>query len=58
MMPVAITCDLRTRIVRFQFTNPDCLLTAEQALACSLVDSNELKELEQEAKAFGMGANQ
>lgn len=54
MMPIAIMCDLRTRIARYHFTDPDRMLTGEQALACGLINTEELKELEQEAKALGM----
>jgi len=54
MMPIAITCDLRTRLARFQFTNPDRFLTANQALASGLIDRLEFKELEREAQALGM----
>ena len=52
MMPIAINCDLRTRVIRFQFTNPDRFLTAEQALASGLVNHLEFKEMQREAQAF------
>lgn len=52
MMPVAINCDLRTRIIRFHFTNPDRFLTAEQALASGLVNRLEFEEIQREAQAF------
>lgn len=52
MMPIAINCDLRTRTIRFQFTNPDRFLTAEQALASGLVNRLEFEEIQREAKAF------
>ncbi|MFI0473461.1 hypothetical protein ACGLWX_12165 [Halomonas sp. HMF6819] len=53
MMPVAIMRDMRTHVIRFHFTDPDCLLTAEQAIACGLINDEEREQLEQEAKAFG-----
>lgn len=52
MMPIAINCDLRTRTIRLQFTNPDRFLTAEQALASGLVNRLEFKEMQREAQAF------
>ncbi|WP_156906399.1 hypothetical protein [Halomonas halocynthiae] len=52
MMPIAINCDLRTRTIRFQFTNPDRFLTAEQALASGLVNHLEFEEMQREAQAF------
>ncbi|MCO7248065.1 hypothetical protein [Halomonas sp. Mc5H-6] len=54
MMPIAITCDLRTRAIRLQFTNPDRFLTAEHALASGLITPLELKELQREVRALGM----
>ncbi|MGP5711274.1 hypothetical protein ACTXPD_04570 [Vreelandella alkaliphila] len=52
MMPIAINCDLRTRTIRFQFTNPDRFLTADQALASGLVNRLEFEEIQREAQAF------
>lgn len=58
MMPAAIMRETRTGKVKFHFESPDRFLTADEAIAYGLIDTDEQAQLQNEVEKLGWGGDQ